>query len=277
MEGLKMFFDYHLHSHFSTDSQMNMKELIESAVEMGLDEIAITDHHDIDYKDDTIEFLIDKAQYLSELEKMQNKYKNKIKIKKGIELGVQLHIFEQCNQYIADDFDFVIASFHTAEKKDLYNRDFFAGYSQWEAYIQYLKTVYAVVKAYENYNVIGHLDIIRDYGDYGSKADLMENQEAAEIIAEILKVIIQKNKGIEVNTAGYRIDGSDPMPSFKILRLYKDLGGKILTIGSDSHSPDKIARKFSYTSKKLQEIGFKELATFKNMQPEFHKIEDFAL
>ncbi|ADQ15680.1 histidinol-phosphatase HisJ family protein [Halanaerobium hydrogeniformans] len=271
-----MFFDYHMHSHFSADSQMNMEEIIETAIKIGLDEIAITDHHDIDYKDDSIEFIIDKNEYLTALEKMQNKYKDKIEIKKGIELGVQLHIFDQCNRYLADDFDFVIASFHTAEKKDLYNGDFFEEYSQWEAYLQYLKTVYAVVKDYENYNVIGHLDIIRDYGNYDHKPDLMENKEASEIIAEILKQIIKKDKGIEVNTSGYRIDGENPMPSFRILKLYKELGGEILTIGSDSHSTDRIAQRLSSTSQKLKEIGFDKLSTFTNMKPQFHKIEDFA-
>lgn len=267
-----MLFDYHLHSHFSADSEMTMDQLCQAAVDKGLDEIAVTDHHDLDYQDPSIEFLIDKEKYLKEIEEFQQKYKGQLEIKKGIEMGLQPHILEQCDDYLADDFDFIIASFHTAEKNDLYNGDFFENYSQWEAYLQYLKTVLKVVKIYDNYSVLGHLDLIRRYGDFDLQPDLMENNQAAELIREILKVIIANNKGLEVNTSGYRIDGQNPLPSFEILKVYYQLGGKILTIGSDSHNTNTLANKFDYTISELKKIGFTELSTFSNMQPEFHKI-----
>ena len=267
-----MLFDYHLHSHFSADSEMTMDQLCQAAINRDLDEIAITDHHDIDYQDDTIEFLINKKEYLAEIEKNQKKYKDNLIIKKGIELGLQPHILKECEQYLAGDFDFVIGSFHTAEKADLYNGDFFEGYNQWEAYINYLKTVLKVVKKYDDYSVIGHLDIIRRYGNFKKQPDLMENKEAAELIREILKVIIDKNKGLEVNTSGYRIDGKNPLPSFKILKLYYELGGKILTIGSDSHNTEDIVNKFNHTIAQLKKIGFTELTTFSNLKAKFHKI-----
>lgn len=267
-----MLFDYHLHSQFSADSKMTMDELCQASIDLGLDEIAITDHHDIDYQDDTIEFLIDKEKYLEEIEEFQQKYKDQLKIKKGIEMGLQPHILQECKQYLADDFDFVIGSFHTAEKEDLHNGDFFEVYSQWEAYINYLKTVYKVVREYDGYSVIGHLDIIRRYGDFESQPDLMENKEAADLIRKILKVIIKNDRGLEVNTSGYHIDGKNPLPSFEILKLYYQLGGKILTIGSDSHNPEDITQKFNYTISRLKEIGFRKLTTFVNMEPKFHKI-----
>jgi len=267
-----MLFDYHLHSHFSADSEMTMAQLCQAAINLGLDEIAITDHHDIDYQDNTIEFLIDKEKYLKEIEKFQEKYKDQIKIKKGIEIGLQPHIYEECRNYISNDFDFVIGSFHTAENADLYNGDFFAGYSQWEAYLNYLKTVLKVVKNYDDYSVIGHLDIIRRYGDFENQPDLMENKEAADLIKRILKVIIKNDRGLEVNTSGYRVDGKNPLPSFKILKLYHQLGGEILTIGSDSHNKGDIAQKFNYTIPRLKEIGFKEITSFSNLKPKFHKL-----
>ena len=267
-----MFFDYHLHSQFSADSEMTMDELCQKSISRGLDEIAVTDHHDIDYQDDTIEFLINKNKYLNEIKKFQKKYQDELKIKKGIEMGLQPHILDQCDEYIDNDFDFVIASFHTAEKNDLHNGDFFKGYSQWEAYIQYLKTVLEVVKKYNNYSVIGHLDIIRRYGDFKEQPDLMENDTATELIAEILKIIIADNKGLEVNTSGYRIDNKNPLPSFEILKLYHELGGEILTIGSDSHQTEDITNNFEYTIDRLKEIGFKKLSTFTNMKAQFHKI-----
>ncbi len=267
-----MLFDYHLHSHFSADSDMTMDELCQAAILKGLDEIAITDHHDIDYQDDTIEFLIDKNKYLNKIEEMQKKYANKLTIKKGIEMGLQSHILKESKTYLKNNFDFVIGSFHTVEKSDLYNGDFFKKYNQWEAYIKYLETVLEVVKKYDNYSVLGHLDIVRRYGNFESKPKLLENNEAAKIIENILKTIIEKNKGLEVNTSGYRLDGKNPLPSFDILKLYYELGGKILTIGSDSHKTQDIAQKFDYTIQKLKDIGFEKLTTFSKMKAKFYKI-----
>ncbi len=267
-----MFFDYHMHSQFSADSEMTLDEICQTALEIGLDEIAVTDHHDIDYQDDSIEFLIDKEEYLAEIEKYQNKYQGQLKIKKGIEMGLQLHILDECDNYVDDDFDFVIASFHTADKADLHNGDFFKDYNQWESYQRYLETVLAGIKNYDNYSVLGHLDLIRRYGDFATQPDLMENEDTAALIVEILKTLIKKNKGLEVNTSGFRIDGINPMPTFKILELYYELGGRILTIGSDSHQTKRLADKFEFTINKLKEIGFKELSTFTDMEAEFWEI-----
>lgn len=268
-----MLADYHLHSQFSADSDLDLNTICKTAIKNGIKEIAVTDHHDIDYMDDTIEFILDKEKYLNELEKYQQKFAEKLKIKKGIEIGLQLHIFEKCDNYLGDDFDFIIGSFHTVEKADLYRGDFFRGYEQWESYIQYLKTVLNIVKNYNNFNVVGHFDLVRRYGDFDSSPDLMKNKTAAELIEEILKILIKNDKGLEVNTSGYHLeDGQNPMPSWSILELYYELGGKILTLGSDSHYAVQIGYKFEETAEKLKDIGFKTLTTFTEGKPDFYKI-----
>ena len=172
-----MLFDYHLHTNFSADCKMTMGELCQSAVNKNLDEIAITDHHDIDYQDDTMEFLLRKNEYLDEIEKYQEKYDGKLVIKKGIEMGLQPHILKESNQFLKDDFDFIICSFHTADRKDLYNGDFFKKYDQWQAYIKYLESILEVVRNFDNFSVIGHLDLVRRYDYYGSTPDLMDNND----------------------------------------------------------------------------------------------------
>lgn len=264
--------DYHLHSHFSADSLMTMEELCQTAYNKGLAEIAITDHHDLDYQDPNITFLIDKNNYFNEIEKYQAKYQADLKIKKGLELGLQPHILEECSDFIAEDFDFVIASFHTVDKKVLYGGEFFKNYSQLEANIKYLENMLEILKKYDNYNVLGHLDLIRRYGNFKEQIDLMKNPKTKAIIRAILKLIIKKDKGLEVNTSGLRIKGENPLPSFEILNLYYQLGGRIITLASDSHRTQDIANKFSSTAAKLKKIGFQEHATFTNMEVEFHKI-----
>ncbi|AZR74034.1 histidinol phosphate phosphatase [Anoxybacter fermentans] len=269
-----MFFDYHIHSKFSTDSKMTLEEICEQSILIGLEEIAITDHHDIDYQDPSISFEIDRHLYLSTLEEFQAKYQGKLRIKKGLELGLQPHILDKCAEFAGDHFDFVLASFHTAQKKDLYTGKFFEGYTQWEAYREYLKEVHYCVERFDHFSVVGHLDVIRRYGDFPVIPDLMDDSDCRDLIEEILKILVEKGKGLEVNTSGYHYGNrKDPLPSRAILRLYRELGGEILTTGSDSHYKDQLGYKFKETHEMLKDLGFKYLTTFEKGKPIFHKIK----
>ena len=61
-------------------------------------------------------------------------------------------------------------------------------------------------------------------------------------------------------------------PSRRLLELYHDLGGRIITIGSDAHDPARLADMIPETQKLLKEIGFREICTFEHMQPVFHRL-----
>ncbi len=269
-----MFFDYHMHSTFSADSKMTMEEICKQSIQLGIKEIAITDHLDLEYVGDSgIVFEIDRPEYLKTLEKYQKEYRERLVIKKGLELGLQPHILNQCAEFVGEHFDFVIGSVHTAQKKDLYTGAFFEGYTQWESYREYLKDVLYCIQNFDHFSVVGHLDVIRRYGDFPSAPDLMEDNDCQDLIHLILSTVIEKGKGIEVNTSGYHFaDGQDPLPSRSILRLYRELGGEIITTGSDSHFPIQLAYRFKETLDMLKDMGFKYVATFEKMEPVFHKI-----
>ncbi len=268
-----MFFDYHIHSTFSADSKMRIEEICDQCIQLGFREIAVTDHHDIDYAGTGIVFEIDRSKYLSMLKEYQEKYKGKLQIKKGLEIGLQPHILNKCAEYVDDYFDFVIGSIHAAQKKDLYDGSFFKGYTQWEAYQEYLKDALFCAQNYDQFSVMGHLDVIRRYGDYVVAPDLMKDSDCQDLIHQILSTLIDKGKGLEVNTSGYHFgDGEDPLPSRSILRLYHELGGEILTTGSDSHVPVQLGYRFNETHAMLKDMGFKYLTTFEMMEPIFHKI-----
>lgn len=268
-----MYFDYHIHSNFSADSEETLEEICRQSMQKGFTEIAITDHNDIDYQDPTITFQLDRSAYLQKLEELQKTYRGKLRIKKGLELGMQPHILDRCREFVGDDFDFVICSFHTTQKKDLYTGDFFTGYTQWEAYRQYLQEILFCVEHFDHFSVLGHLDVIRRYGGYTEIPQLTDDSVCYELLVEIFRTIIAKGKGIEVNTSGYYIsDGQNPMPSVSILRLYHDLGGQILTMGSDSHRASHIGYKFKQTYDLLRQLGFTCLTTFEKGEPMFHQL-----
>lgn len=260
-----MFADYHLHSGFSSDSKMTLQEICAQSLLTGLDEIAITDHYDFD-----CDFVstFDHHEYFATLTELQRQFAGRLRIKKGMELGIQLHQLAECAEIVTEGFDFVIASVHSAQKKDLFCGEFFKGYTQWEAYRAYLQEVLYCFRDFDRFSVVGHLDLIRRYGNYTQIPDLMDDADCRDLIRQILRTLIDQGKGIEVNTSGYYIDsGNDPLPTRAILRLYRELGGEIITTGSDSHTPKQIGYRFRETYAMLRELGFRSITTFEKMEP----------
>lgn len=260
-------FDYHLHSNFSADCDTPIEATIEQAIEVGLREICFTEHIDIDYPDPTINFELDLPAYNRKLTEVQKMYNDQIRIKKGVELGLQPHQVEDYKSLMNEEiFDFVICSMHTADKKDLHSGNFFADKTIEDAYEQYYKELLYCVQHFKDYNVLGHLDLVKRYTKQQSERDFQA------IITEIFKVIIPDGKGIELNTSGFRYGLGSGMPSADILKLYRDMGGEILTLGSDSHVASTVAYQFPESLELLKSLGFNYIATFDRGQPAFHRI-----
>lgn len=259
--------DLHVHSHFSSDCEEQMEDMIKEAINKKIQVIAITDHIDYDYKDPTINFDFDVTVFLDEIRKLKNKYGKEIKILVGLELGLQEHITDKLenltNQY---SFDFIIGSFHTVDSKDLYRGDFYVGRTSQEAWDIYLDEVYSTLLKFDNFSVLGHLDLIKRYNEGVRGIELLEYKEKLE---KIFRLIIKKNIGLEVNTSGLRktYGLNETLPSKDILQIYYNCGGRIITIGSDSHTKDTLACEYEAVKKMLEEIGFKDIYIFEKMKP----------
>ena len=113
----------------------------------------------------------------------------------------------------------------------------------------------------------GHLDyVVR----YGPARNLNYSYEAyQDLIDPILKTLIEKGKGLECNTGGLRYGLGHPNPCEDILRRYRQLGGEILTIGSDAHSPEQVGYGFQTASRLLAACGFRYYTVFHRRKPEF--------
>jgi histidinol-phosphatase (PHP family) len=246
-----------------------MESMITRSIDLGLKEICFTDHVDYDIIGNP-NVKIDYLKYLKELNFYKEKYKNSISIKKGLEMGLQPHILDRCSKDITShNFDFVIASIHTLERLELYTCDFHKGKTQHEVYDKYYSTLLNIIKNYKDYSVLGHIDLIKRYGNYPS---ILEDSLFNDYLEAILKQVIQDGKGIEVNTSCFRYGLPDLTPSTNILKMYKQLGGEILTVGSDSHVTKDIATKFEYVHNYLKDLGYKYLCEFNEMKPKFVKI-----
>ncbi|KAA0964975.1 histidinol-phosphatase HisJ family protein [Sporosarcina sp. ANT_H38] len=264
-------FDYHMHSSFSADCQFSMEDMIDGAIQKGLTEICFTEHIDYEYPDDTIIFDFDKKDYTRKIIELQEKYEGLIRIKKGVEIGVQPHILTRYEELMdKESFDFVICSMHTAEKKGLHYGEFFENKTIEEAYGIYYSELLYCVKNYKQFNILGHVDLVKRYAQK-TCANPFHNELTA-----IFNVIIPEGKGIELNTSGVRYGLTNGMPSDDILKLYKQCGGEIITLGSDAHNPEDIAYQFNGSLQLLQSIGFKYITTFDNKKPTFHSINNLV-
>ncbi|GAB6086962.1 histidinol-phosphatase HisJ family protein [Alkaliphilus crotonatoxidans] len=264
-------FDYHVHSHFSPDASMNMEEAIEAALARGVTELCFTDHIDYDFDGNHSDIAFEYQDYFSTIDQYRKKYENRITIKYGVEFGLQPHLTEKYRKDALDHpFDFIICSIHSVAKSDLYSGNFFENRNQPDAYCAYFNDLIKVINHFDNYSIIGHMDVIKRYGSYDMILPLEAYRGLAE---ELLKAIIEKGKGIELNTSGIRYQLNDWHPSIDILKLYRQLGGEIITLGSDSHRTEHLAFDFPKALKALSDIGFKYITTFDQMKPSFHAIE----
>lgn len=264
-------FDCHVHSSFSGDSDMNCDTALNTALDIGLEGIAFTDHLDYDYPDYDDVFLIDFDKYSVFMDELKKNYTGRIKVLKGIEVGIQPHVIESSLEVVNKyDFDLVIASVHIVDKLDLHNGDFCKSKTQKEAYTRYLEEVLKTVNSFSNFDIFGHIDLIRRYGCYDDKT--LKYTDYMDLIDEILAKLISMGKGIEVNTSGFRYNLNSPMPDFEIIKRFKELGGEIISTSSDAHYPEHIGYKFDYLKEMLKKAGFSYTAHFEQRKPMFTKI-----
>jgi len=179
-----------------------------------------------------------------------------------------MHLGEYFDSLLSQTpFDFVIGSSHLVHGYDPYYPEFFEGRKEFLCYMEYFESILENISAYDGFDVYGHIDYVVRYGpnrnreySYGRYKDILD---------EILKKLISMGKGIELNTGGYHYGLGEPNPCTAVIRRYRELGGEIITIGADAHTPDKIACAFDKAASVLEACGFRYYTIFKDRKPEF--------
>lgn len=276
-----MFADYHVHSEYSDDSTYPLEQVIRDAIGMGMDEICITDHVDYGIKKDwdageEIAYRgsqplanVDYPRYMAALRDMQSRYGDRIRIRVGLEFGIQTHTIPQFRALLTRyPLDFVILSIHQVENQEFWTQEFQRGRTQQEYNERYYEELLDVVQQYQGYSVLGHLDLITRYDEQG----VYPFERVRPLVEAILRRVIADGKGIEVNTSSHRYGLTDTTPSVAILQLYRELGGTILTIGSDSHAPAHLGTYIGEARALLRDLGFRQFCTFERMQPVFYPL-----
>ena len=266
--------DYHIHSWISSDAQMPMADMAEAAIAAGLQEICFTDHvAPVCWEDlrpiDTFPW----EDLLREFNLAKAVIGDRITLRLGIELGEMPRNFEGARTLRAnmpEEVDFIIGSLHTmTERYGCVDLSRFLPRTEAEAceglkvYLDQLREI----AEWSEFSVLGHLTLplrhLNEEQGFHVTFDAFEEE-----IRSILRTLIEKGVGIELNTNR----GNVPLPDAKWLRLYRDLGGEIITLGSDAHTPRYVGCCIRENQRLLRECGFKYFCTFEKLRPVWHEL-----
>lgn len=265
--------DYHLHTSFSSDSENPPKNVIRQAVKLGLKSICFTDHNDFDYPPENGEvmFILDYNRYIDTITSLKEKYSHIIDISIGMEQGLMPSVASRVNEYDKDSvLDFIIGSSHLIYGEDPYYDTFWKHISAKEGITRYYQGIIDSLKVCSNFDVYGHLDYIIRYAP--GKDTSYNWKDYSDYIDTILRMLIEKGKGIEINTAGLKYGLKNPNPCPDIIKRYHELGGEIITTGSDAHKTEHIGYRFDIIYDILTQAGFKYYTIFKKRKPEFIRL-----
>lgn len=273
-------FDYHMHSEYSGDipkgKGSSVSDLCETAVEKGFSEIAITDHYDIDGIYYGAFPMLDIEGVYSDILSARAKCCGKLSILFGIEIGQACHMPLETNRLLARyPFDYIIGSVHavrgiidfsllkmeTMSDTELMNL--------WERYLTEMKELIV----WGNFYTLAHLTYPFRYMKFAGREKLLDlEKKGRDCFEDILKAIIQKGISLEVNTSGLRQGLGTTMPGDDLIRFYKELGGELITIGSDAHRAVDLGANIKETTAKLKSMGFDYITKYKERKPIMVKI-----
>lgn len=260
-------FDFHMHTIVSYDAENTPEEMVQAAVAAGLKEMCFTDHRDYNPLDPGHDIAFDLEKYSAAYDHLES---DRIKIRRGFEFGMLADNHEQFLKDVnARHYDFVIGSAHFVQGLDPYFEHFWLGKTMDEAETVYLEQVLACVQAHDQFDVLGHLTYLSKAWANPTNRPIVYDKYR-EIIDEILRELARKDKGMEINTSGVDSVGVY-LPSEDMLRRFKELGGKIVTVGSDAHNAKRVGQYCKEACQLACDI-FGYVCTFEDRKPIFHKL-----
>lgn len=255
-------FDSHIHTKFSTDSKMDIEVAIKQAADLNIG-IIITEHMDLNFPVSD-QFRFNPEQYFKEYSKYRSD-----RVLLGIEIGMITDQVVENREIIERyPFDYVIGSTHLVDNLDVLMKSFYENRSKKDSYEHYFKYIINCIKTHSFVDSLGHIDYISRYAAYEDKEIYYE--EFSEHIDEVLKAVVRTGKAMELNTR--RFGSSAAVDNLKkIYKRFYELGGRMITIGSDAHSESAIGFKFDAAKAITESCGLK-IVYFSERKPEYVSI-----
>ncbi len=278
---MPIYADSHVHSHHSGDSETPMTFQIESAIVKGIKDLCFTEHLDLGFPYENTDlavdtFSLDLNAYHSEFLSMQELFRDRIHLRFGIELGLQAQICDQLKDFVASteqsgfEFDEIIGSTHVSDGMDPFYPCYFEGRSEKEAYRSYFLHSAENLEAFHDFDTYGHLDYIVRYGP--TQDQNYSYEQYKEVIDPILEQLVAYGIALEVNTAALAKGMRNFNPTPSVVKRYLSMGGHMITLGSDAHTPDRIGYAFDRACDTLKAIGVTEYVVFNHRKPSFYSL-----
>jgi len=272
MRKIILYTDSHCHtSNFSFDGHMTGEELIEGAIAKNLKAVVITDHYEMDYPYPTdFPEIFDIPTYLSTIERWQEKANGSLIVRKGIELGYQPHLGKIYEKLIQNhSFDSVIASCHLFKDVDPYYDSSCFSKEKEKSFSEYIHSLCDMMEDFSDFDILAHYDYLSRYSPYEEKK--IKYEYVPEAFDRLFSLLISEKKSLEFNTRSIyklrQIGHTNFFSDEKIYKRYKELGGSMVTLSSDSHDPSTFALLFDEASAFLKKCGFTELTVFEKRKP----------
>ena len=262
-------FDNHNHSQFSFDGKRSsVEDCARAALAKGLSGVAFTDHCDFfvpemkAQQENLVLEVFDVPEQQAEIDRVQTLIDGsygpgRLRILKGIEIGMHENHHDDIRRTLAENsFDQVIASVHYLDGID----PFYGGYYEdkdWKtAYGHYLETIFKEMTWLGDFDIMGHYDYVVRYAPYPQTC--LTYRDFSDILDEMLRYLAHEGKALELNTKSYQLyKGREVILDTDVLIRYRELGGEIISLGSDSHDPGRVGENFTRFAELLKSLGFR--------------------
>ena len=264
--------DYHVHTEISRDSSAPYFDMVLAEYDAGVRHLCVTDHCDtVDWQ--TMDFYPPCRDVADREREMFEEYRDRLPKDLHLRMGMELaevHFHPELIRELAapDWLDFILGSFHiTKEYGDFHEMDYRDPAFRavlWEIYFNGLDEV----ASYDYFDVMAHIGYWQRYARQQGIDEPLTLRRHGDRVEHLLKTLIGRGRGIELNTSGLR-DGCGPFPSDDVLRLYRELGGEIITVGSDAHRTADAAKCVGEGLEILKRCGFRYVTVFTKRRPDF--------
>ncbi len=262
--------DLHVHSTCSADGVSRIAEYALRGQTLGLAEVGFCEHADFDPRDRAYEYL-DLARYDREIAAVQPLVPG-VRLRQGVEITYQAGLEGEIRTWLKGHaWDFIVASVHLVDYADGWAiiseqravESYFATHSQRQAYVPYFEELLRAVQS-GLADVLGHFDLVKRYGakQFGPFEPLAFEDE----VRAVLHAAVEEGVALEINTSGLRQSPGEPYPGLTVLRWYRQLGGEVLTVGSDAHYTDDLGHCVAVALDLARAAGFRAIATFEERQ-----------
>lgn len=271
--------DYHIHTKYSFDGDpsANVRDICLAAISRGLTDIAITDHFEVNSEPEGLGENYDALSAYNDIMQAKDEFLGKLNVTYGIELGQSTQYPEITSKFLSEHpFEFVLASLHNLRgKKDFYYMDFF-NISEEETdalYAEYLCELCEIVNTFgDKIDSVGHITYPYRYVARAGKT--IDSSKHNDGLAKVFSLLISKNIAIELNVSTYTKGYGFTMPHDDVLGLYRECGGRLITLGNDAHSPNMVGASIPYAIDTVKKYGFDSALVVRNGQKMTVKFTD---